>query len=132
MAFAPLDFGSIFFILFYFIYFIFASFSPTLISSSLSCPFLQLSVFLNFLPSHFSLSLLLRRTVPQVGLESHSCEYSESHRLFLPAIMSQSEESLSPAVSSAGFSTYAEAKLSLEETLSKYQTLNPDDDTKEY
>ncbi|OQE96248.1 hypothetical protein PENNAL_c0001G06524 [Penicillium nalgiovense] len=46
--------------------------------------------------------------------------------------MSQSEESLSPAVSSAGFSTYAEAKLSLEETLSKYQTLNPDDDTKEY
>ncbi|CAI7635089.1 unnamed protein product [Penicillium viridicatum] len=41
--------------------------------------------------------------------------------------MSQSDESLSPAVSSAGFSTFAEAKFSLEATL-----LNTDDDTKKF
>lgn len=41
-----------------------------------------------------------------------------------------SDESLSPAVSSDGFSTFAEAKFSLDATLTSYQELNADDDTK--
>lgn len=43
-----------------------------------------------------------------------------------------SQESLSSAVSSAGFSTYAEAKLSLQATLASYQALNTGDDTKKF
>lgn len=46
--------------------------------------------------------------------------------------MSQSDESVSPAVSSAGFSTFAEAKFSLEATLASYQELNTGDDTKKF
>ncbi|KAJ5277168.1 hypothetical protein N7524_003321 [Penicillium chrysogenum] len=43
-----------------------------------------------------------------------------------------SQESLSSAVSSAGFSAFAEAKLSLQETLASYQALNTGDDTKKF
>jgi hypothetical protein len=43
-----------------------------------------------------------------------------------------SQSSLSSAVSSAGFSTFAEAKLSLEATLASYQALNTGDDTKKF
>ncbi|CAG8909411.1 unnamed protein product [Penicillium egyptiacum] len=46
--------------------------------------------------------------------------------------MSLSQESLSSAVSSAGFSTFAEAKLSLQATLASYQALNTGDDTKNF
>ena len=40
--------------------------------------------------------------------------------------------SLSSAVSSAGFSTYADAKLALEATLASYPALNTGDDTKKF
>ncbi|KAL5333617.1 hypothetical protein BJX70DRAFT_380426 [Aspergillus crustosus] len=43
-----------------------------------------------------------------------------------------SQESLSPSVSSAGFPTFAEAKLSMEATLASYQPLNTGDDTKKF
>ncbi|KAJ5871705.1 uncharacterized protein N7529_004058 [Penicillium soppii] len=43
-----------------------------------------------------------------------------------------SQESLSPTVSSAGFSTFAEAKLCMEATLASYQALNTGDDTKKF
>ncbi|KAJ5804242.1 uncharacterized protein N7518_000545 [Penicillium psychrosexuale] len=45
--------------------------------------------------------------------------------------MSTSQESLSPTVSSS-FSTFAEAKASLEATLEKYQALNREDDADEF
>lgn len=56
------------------------------------------------------------------------------NRRFAPAphlIMSTSQESLSPTVSSS-FSTFAEAKASLEATLERYQALNREDDTDEF
>ncbi|KAJ5455131.1 hypothetical protein N7475_010252 [Penicillium sp. IBT 31633x] len=46
--------------------------------------------------------------------------------------MSTSQGSLSPAVSSIGFSTFVDAKLSLETTLANYQALNTADDTKKF
>ena len=46
--------------------------------------------------------------------------------------MSQSQGSLSSAVSSTRFSTFAEAKFSLEATLASYQALNASDDTKKF
>ncbi|KAI2672751.1 hypothetical protein DTO027I6_3997 [Penicillium roqueforti] len=43
--------------------------------------------------------------------------------------MSQSDETLSPAVSSTGFSVFAEAKYSLDVALSSYESSDPDDHT---
>ncbi|KAF9250467.1 hypothetical protein DTO013E5_5507 [Penicillium roqueforti] len=43
--------------------------------------------------------------------------------------MSQSDETLSPAVSSTGFSTFAEAKLSLDAALANYESSDPEDHT---